>query len=267
MGLTDEQRKAMFAKVKRPKRKRTRNTGKTAKIGSHGLKVYKGTKVYIGKETAGGWSRGGKPAPNQEVVDLFTNMWNNDPSIKKMRKHIKNVKITYQTSGNIAGTWDNDNSKVSIIDKDNPNTDYMGVIVHEVVGHAFWDFSRKWRRDKLIKFNELANSLPPVNNYVDDNKEKWKTINDEYDDEKLFKKSVAHIPEYDASNDLMQEYNDKLEKFQEKRKTNGHETMTRYANEQHSAITELVYDQTHHKTLINDSDKQKLIQAWNELHY
>ena len=44
----------MFAKRKPVKRKRTRNTGKTAKIGSHGLKVYKGTKVYIGKATSGG---------------------------------------------------------------------------------------------------------------------------------------------------------------------------------------------------------------------
>ena len=238
MGLTDEQRKAMFAKVKRPKRKRTRNTGKTAKIGSHGLRVYKGTKVYIGKETAGGWSRGGKPAPNQEVVDLFTNMWHTDPSIIKMRKHIKNVKITYQTSGNIAGTWDFDGSKVSIIDHGQSQETTMATIVHEIVGHAFWDFSRKWRRDKLVKFNELANSLPPVNDYVDDNKEKWKTWNDEQGRSK----GITN--------------------------TKGSESMTRYANEQHSAITELIYEtKGWKKTLINDSDKQKLIQAWKELHY
>ena len=229
----------MFAKRKPVKRKRTRNTGKTAKIGSHGLKVYKGTKVYIGKATSGGWSRGGKPAPDPVIVNLFTNMWNDDPSIKKMRKHIKYVKITYQNSGTIAGTWNDDDKKVSIIDTGNPNTDQMSVIVHEIVGHAFWDFSRKWRRDKLVKFNELANSLPPVNTYCEKNEEKWKSWNDERKEGRL--KGITN--------------------------TKGTESMTRYANEQHSAITELVYNQTHHRTLINDSDKQKLIQAWKELHY
>ena len=239
MTLTEKQRKAMFAKRKPVKRKRTRNTGKTAKIGSHGLKVYKGTKVYIGKATSGGWSRGGKPAPDPVIVNLFTNMWNDDPSIKKMRKHIKYVKITYQNSGNVVGTWNTDDKKVSIIDTGNPNTDQMSVIVHEVVGHAFWDFSRKWRRDKLVKFNELANSLPPVNTYGEKNEEKWKSWNDEAREGRL--KGITN--------------------------TKGSESMTRYANEQHSAITELMYNQTHHKTLINDSDKQKLIQAWKELHY
>jgi hypothetical protein len=229
----------MFAKRKLVKRKRTRNTGKRAKIGSHGLKVYKGTNVYIGKETAGGWSRGGKPAPDPVIVNLFTNMWNDDPSIKKMRKHIKYVKITYQNSGNIVGTWNTDDKKVSIIDTGNPNTDQMSVIVHEVVGHAFWDFSRKWRRDKLVKFNELANSLPPVNTYCKENEEEWKSINHERKEGRL--KGITN--------------------------TKGTESMTKYANEQHSAITELVYNQTHHRTLINDSDKQKLIQAWKELHY
>ena len=45
--------------------------------------------------------------------------------------------------------------------------------------------------------------------------------------------------------------------------------MTRYANEQHSAITEIMYNDmaSGKRRLINDSDKQKLIQAWKELHY
>ena len=65
------------------------------------------------------------------------------------------------------------------------------------------------------------------------------------------------------------EYDEKLKKFEEKRKNNGHESMTRYANEQHSAITEIMYNDmaSGKRIIINDSDKQKLIQAWKELHY
>ena len=225
--LKDEQRKAMFAKKKQPIRKRTRNTGKTAKIGSHGLKVYKGTKVYIGEGTYGGNTR-----------HVFTNMWHTDPSLKKMRKHIKILKITYQKSGDLAGSWDFDGSKVTLIDHGQSQETTMATIVHEIVGHAFWDFSRKWRRDKLVKFNELANSLPPVNDYIKENEEKWKTWNDEQGRTK----GITN--------------------------TKGSESMTRYANEQHSAITELIYEKKGwKKILINDSDKQKLIQAWKELHY
>ena len=45
--------------------------------------------------------------------------------------------------------------------------------------------------------------------------------------------------------------------------------MTRYANEQHSAISEIMYNDiaSGNRIIINDSDKQKLIQAWKELHY
>ena len=262
--MNRQQEKAMVAK-----RKRTRNTTKRAKLGSHGFKVHKNTKVYIGKATEGGWSRGGKPAPRTEVVTIIRDMINNDPSIKPMRKYIKDISIRHTLTGNIAGTWDDEKGKLVVNDKPSSMNveDYKSLMVHEVVGHAFWYFSRKWRREELIEFNRLANSLPPVTKYVADNEEKWRKWNDEQDDQKLFEKSIAHIPDYDASEELANEYQMKQDAFNEKRKTNGHDTMTRYANEQHSAISELIYGFEYHNTLINDSDKQRLIEAWKKLHY
>ena len=206
-----------------------RNTSKRPKIGSHGLKVYKGTKVYIGKATTS------KPAPSQEIVNLFTDLWNNDPSIKKLRKHIDYIKITYRLSGNLVGTWNKSDKKVTIIDSGSSYTNHKSVIVHEIIGHAFWDFSRKWRRTEITKFNELANKLPPVNSYVEQNERKWKTWNDDCD-------SVCV---------------DKV----------GHDGCTRYANEQHSAITELIYGETHHTTLLDDEHIHQLKVLWEELHY
>ena len=202
--------------------KRKRNTGKRPKIGSHGLKV------YIGKATAS------KQAPSEEIVNLFTKMWHEDHSIIKLRKHIDYIKITYRLSGNLAGTWNKVDKKISIIDMDNPYTNYKGTIVHEIIGHAFWDFSRKWRRTELIKFNELANKLPPVNSYVKENETRWKMWNDDDDKDQ---------------------------------QDSGHDGMTRYANEQHSAITELIYNETHFATLLDDKNIDKLKALWKELHY
>ena len=251
------------------KRKTIRNTGKRPRLGSHGFKVYKNTKVYIGKETEGGWSRDGKPAPRDEVVQTVRNMWNTDPSIIAMRKFIKSIKITYRKSGNLAGQWSNSEKKFSVIDNGTANPhDYEEVVIHEVIGHAFWDFSRKWRRIELANFNKLANSLPPVNDYVKDNENTWKTWNDEHSEiEKKFEKSIEHIPDYDAPEDLANEYQEKQEQFNNQKTDDDYKSMTRYANEQHSAVSELMYGQSYHNTLIDQQSLQKLKEAWLELHY
>jgi len=266
--LNRENEKAMFASKKRITRKRTRNTGKGAKMGSHGFKVNKGTVVRLAKSTSGGWSRGEKPAPREEVIATLADMVNTDPSIKKIKKHIKVFSVSYSNKPQYGGMWDKEKKQVTIKDYPSLTAPYLRhTIIHEIVGHVFWDLSRKWRRNELVKFNELANSLPPVDDYVKTYENDKR--NDEDDDLKLFKKSVEHIPDYDASDYEAEEYEEKLKKFEEKRKNNGHESMTRYANEQHSAITEIMYNDmaSGKRRLINDSDKQKLIQAWKELHY
>jgi len=211
------------------KRKRTRNTSKRAKLNSYGLKVHKYTKVYIAKATSS------KPAPRSNVVvNPFIKLWNNDPSIKKMYKFIKDISIRHTQNG-IAGTWFKEKKKIVVNDNGRDSAPfYISVFVHEIVGHTFWDFSRKWRREELIAFNKLANKLPPVNTYVKRNEKKWRLMND-----------------------------DKDELFQ----VNGHEVMTRYANEQHSAITELVYGGNGHDIILNDKDVQKLVRLWELLHY
>ena len=87
------------------KPKRKVNRSKRAKKGSHGIKVYKNTYVYIGKETSGGWSRDGIPAPKQEVVDRIIMRINTDKDIRKIMKHIKGITIKYAKTINRAGSW------------------------------------------------------------------------------------------------------------------------------------------------------------------
>ena len=210
--------------------KRKVNRSKRAKIGSHGFKVHKNTKVYIGKATLS------KSAVDDSLVSLVRNLWNSNESTKKMRKHIKYISIKNLSSAKRAGSWNYEKQKVEIVQvhyKPDLNW-YEGTFIHEVEGHAFWDFSRKWRRGELVKFNELANKMPPVNGYCKKYEKKWKEINDESWDSNA--KEV-------------------------------HPSMTRYANEQHSAICEVVRKVGEKNILIGDKDLKKLVSAWHELHY
>ena len=210
--------------------KRKVNRSKRAKIGSHGFKVHKNTKVYIGKATMS------KSAVDEKLVSLVRNLWNSNESTKKMRKHIKYISIKNLSSSKRAGSWNLEKQKVEIVQVHyRPDLNwYEGTFIHEVEGHAFWDFSRKWRRQEIVKFNELANKMPPVNNYCKKYEKKWKEINDESWDSNA--KEV-------------------------------HPSMTRYANEQHSAICEVVRNVGEKNILIGDKDLKKLVSAWHELHY
>ncbi len=210
------------------KRKRTRNCSKRVKLNSQGFKVYKNFRLYIAKATLS------KPAPRSQVVEITNDLWNNDPSIKKMRKFIKELSIRH-TSNGIAGEWIKEKKRIVINDNGRCSISFMrSVNIHEIVGHTFWDFSRKYRRVELIAFNKLANSLKPISTYVQSNEKKWRLIND--DNDELFQKI-------------------------------GHETMTLYANEQHSAIAEIIYGFGGHKTILNQKDVQRLIELYEVLHY
>lgn len=143
-------------------RKVIRNHGKRARIGSHGFKVYKNTYVYIAE-----YCSASKPAPKEEVVVALQNHFNTSKSIRKMVKHIKRVKITYSNSNRFAGIWDDGKQEFAYIDSSNMTPEYaIQVMIHEVDGHAFWHWSEKWRGEERRAFNELANKLPPVNDYV-----------------------------------------------------------------------------------------------------
>ena len=210
--------------------KRKVNRSKRAKKGSHGFKVHKNTKVYIGKATMS------KSAVDEKLVSLIRNLWNSNESTKKMRKHIKYISIKNLSSAKRAGSWNLEKQKVEIVQVHyRPDLNwYEGTFIHEVEGHAFWDFSRKWRRQEIVKFNELANKMPPVNNYCKKYEKEWKKINDESWD--------SNVKEV-------------------------HPSMTRYANEQHSAICEIVRNVGEKYILIGDKDLKKLVSAWHELHY
>lgn len=248
--------------------KRRVNRSKRAKLNTHGFKVHKGFYLHIGKSTEGGWSRAGKPAVRPELVDVIRKFWNSDPCIRKICKHIKGLSITYHKTGSLAGTWDYADKIVRIFDDGrNPIDEYISILIHEVVGHAFWDLSRKWRREEVIKFNLLANQIPALTSYIKNHEDEWRKINDDNDDAVSFEKSVSHIPEWDASEELCNEYSEKYNSFKKQREENGHYAMTRFANETHSAVSEIVYGIGGHKVLVEDSNVQRLVDLWKELHY
>lgn len=241
------------------KRKRTRNCTKRAKLNSQGFKVHKNFKLYIGKATYN------KRGVRTEVLDVLREMWNNDPSFKAMRKHIKELSIRYSNNPRFTGTWDKTKSKIVVNDcGSQPIQEYRSTFVHEGIGHAFWDFSRKYRREELIKFNKLANSLNPVSTYVKNNEKNWRKMNDDNELKISFEKKYD---EFGMDDFPHEQYNREERELQENLKTNGHDTMTRYANEQHSAITEIVYGYGGHQTLLNQKDVDQLIALWRELHY
>ena len=144
-----------------------RNRTKRAKIGSHGFKVYKNTYVYIAKETEGGYSRAGKPAPKKQCVRALVEHFNTSKSIRKMVKHIKRIKVVYSDSNKYAGTWTEGKQEFQFIDHFHLTpTQAVEIMIHEIDGHAFYHFGEKWRKVEWTAFNELANKMPPVNDYV-----------------------------------------------------------------------------------------------------
>lgn len=250
------------------KRKIIRNNGKRAKIGSHGFKVYKNTYVYIAKASMGGLCRDGKPAPKVEVVQALQNHFNSSPSIRKMVKHIKGISIKYSDNSKFAGYWVSEKQQFEYIDSNHMNVDdAIQVMIHEVDGHAFWHWAMQWRREELISFNKLANNMSPVNNYVGDNEEEWRKGNDDWDKVDKFEAKWKDLNDYSSEEDAEQ-YNKEQKEINEYRASEEHKSFTRYANEQHSAVTELmIHGSSYNKQLIGESDLEKLKEAWKRLHY
>ena len=154
--------------ITKPKRKVNRS--KRAKIGSHGFKVYKNTYVYIAKptpESSWGGARGGKPAPRKEIVDRVIKTFNTDKQIRKIVKHVKGISVKYSTNPRFGGRWNTDKQFFEFVDYSYMRIeDVDEVVYHELIGHAYWDWAKKWRNESWAKFNEIANRMPPVNDYV-----------------------------------------------------------------------------------------------------
>lgn len=200
---------------------------KTIKTEKNGFKICKGTKVYV---SSGTYYRS---PPRKEVIELVKNIWNNDPSIKKLRKHIKHITIKsiYTSKRKLTiGTWNTPNKKLIIRDHEGvPISSYKMVIYHEVKGHAFWEWAKKYRPEELKKFNDFVSKLRPINRYVRDNESYWKTL----------------------------EYSDGT---------------TMYQDEQHSAAVEFaenvdVDTGDYHKCRLNSEEKEQLLKLYNQLHY
>ena len=231
---------------------------------------------------------------NPELVKIFTDFWNTNSQVKAMIKHIDYLGLIKQKNPKDGGVWYPDQKKIIIYDYPSQTPPYFkSTIVHEIVGHTYWDLAREWYRNDLIEFNELANKMPPVNQYCKDGLEKhgWKEMNDETSRQlrALDRKYGIKEDEYGYSNLEEQLWGDDLEKYKEDHAkiidgkfignpsneymNRDSSSMTRYANEQHSAITEIMYDtlkdnigEGADRVLIGKEDKEKLKVLWRKLH-
>jgi hypothetical protein len=191
-------------------------------------------------------------------------MWNKDPTIRKMEKHIEYVSMVNNKTGELAGTWNNGKAKVKLYDRQHLTPEEMNLIVaHEISGHTYWHWAIKWRNEALVEFNELANSLPPANPYIEEHEEEWKIWNDDQDEIKKIREQQKELHDNDY-----EEYNILEDKIKEIDDDPAHQSMTRYANEQHSAMTELKYGEGEQEWLyyLNDEEIEALSDAWDKLH-
>ena len=223
---------------------------------------------------------------NPEYIKWFTGFWNNNLSVKAMIKHIDYLGFKYYVNPKNGGQWVTDDKAVTINDYPRQTLPFFkSTTVHEIVGHTFWDWARDWNRNDLIEFNELANKMTPVNQYVKDNEEKWRRWNDETRAQivALDKKHDITKDRYgyiiDGDDDKYQEAIDKINdgKFignpSSEFMNRDSSSMTRYANEQHSAITEIMYGTLNDspnpsaiKVLMGDKDVDRLKVLWKKLH-
>ena len=254
--------------VKRNKLKMRSRKSKDSGQRKHSIKTYPNTKVVITgitTQTNTDWAIVGdkytelKKQFTPELVTVFEEFWNNDSSVKAMRKHIDYIGLIYQKNPKRGGYWNTEDKKIVIHDYPYQTlSHFKNTVVHEIVGHTFWDLARTYFRNYLIEFNELANKMPPVNSYCKKNEEKWKTWNDETDNQikELNKKYGLKENRYgyiDVGEQLWGDDADKYGEVMEKIKdgkfignpsnqfiNRDSSSMTRYANEQHSAITEIM---------------------------
>lgn len=230
-----------------------RKSKRKIRINSQGFKVVKGKcVVYIGDNV------------RSELVNVVRDLYN-DPSFNKTRKHIRYISIQYQKTNKFVGFWNSEKAKLTIID-DHIQTlqEFKSTLCHEVKGHTRWHLALKWRRLELIAFNKFATKCDPVSTYVRNNEKEWRKTDDEPElKQKLEKKYEG----FDMDNFPHDQYNKESNELEETLKTNGHEFMTRYANEQHSAIAEIVCGYGGHDTILNQKDVDKLKKLYEALHY
>lgn len=250
---------SLLISAKRSKTKR-RKSKRKIRINSQGFKVVKGKcVVYIGDNV------------RQEIVNAVRDLYN-DHSFNKTRKHIRYISIQYQKTNKYVGFWNNEKAKLTIIDDHRQTVqEFKSTLCHEVKGHTRWHLALKWRRLELIGFNKFATKCDPVSTYVRDNEKKWRGHDDDYDQEIAIDKKWNELKKiygaYDVPLQLSKQTQKEYDDLKQKQKTNGHEFMTRYANEQHSAIAEIVCGYGGHETLLNQKDVDELKKLYEALHY
>jgi hypothetical protein len=132
-------------------------------------------KIYVAKATPN------KSAPRKAVVDEVRAVLM-QPQFRKLQKHIERISITKGgnsanrvTTGRVITDKTHKKKPVyKIFDYDGFDTSYYrSVAVHELA-HIHWGVKQKWDNDAWTKFNKVANSLRPVNEYLEMNEHKWR---------------------------------------------------------------------------------------------
>jgi hypothetical protein len=136
----------------------------------HGFVVSPHTRVIIDERF---------PPPREEVVDVVRNIWNTDKSIQQMRDYINEIRIDVRglnDTNQYIGEWYKD-YRFHIYDNITMDPHYYETVtIHELDGHAYFQWSMIYRTKLLEAFCKLANICPPVTSYVKKYEDKWRKI-------------------------------------------------------------------------------------------
>lgn len=133
----------------------------------NGFNVSPDTKITVSIQT---------PSPRQEIIEVVRKTWNGNKEIQKLKGIVKEIILD-------RGFWDNPEVYVGewfegkFTIRDNLSltpAHYKAITIHEMVGHAFWDWARKNRSRDLAKFVLTADQTPPLTEYIKDNEVQWR---------------------------------------------------------------------------------------------
>lgn len=116
------------------------------------------------------------PEPRSETIDVVRRIWNNDKSIQLMRGYINEIVIDRMwilDPIKHLGEW-YQNGKFQINDSiDIAPKFYEIITIHELDGHAFFQWAMINRKKELDEFVKLVDETPPITDYVKINEGRW----------------------------------------------------------------------------------------------
>lgn len=136
---------------------------------NNGFDVAPHTKVFISKQY---------PPPRQATIDVIRKTFNNDESIQLMKDNINEIRIDRRfiddNPKEFVGEWYID-KRFLVWDNGTMSPEqYEMIVIHELDGHAFFQWAVTHRTKLLEEFCKLANKTNPITKYISEHEKEWR---------------------------------------------------------------------------------------------